>query len=144
MKYFKCGSCQTQYKIDEQKITKSAASVVCVKCGAKNVLRFGPLLTVQSKNEVSQFSLKEGVNLIGRKSPQGEATIKVSDPYVSRKHASISVEQKEGKVFISIEDLESLNGVFNKNKVKLKRKLKYPFTTEDYYIIGLTKLTITY
>ena len=54
------------------------------------------------------------------------------------------VEQNDGKVFITIEDLESLNGTFNKNKMKIKTALKYPFTKEDYFILGLTKISINY
>lgn len=143
MKYFKCGKCQTPYKIDETKIKTTQATVVCVKCGAKNSLRFGPQLTAQSQKGIQQFSLKEGVNTIGRKSEKGNVNIQLNDPYVSRVHALIRLEQFEGKIFISIEDAGSLNGTFNKKKVKIKSALKYPFTIGDYFIIGLTKLSIS-
>lgn len=142
MKLFKCGQCQTPYKIDETKITTTQATVKCVKCGSKNVLRLGPVLRVQSKQGLRQFSLKEGINSIGRKSANANASIQIEDPYVSRDHANLYVENKEGKIFFSIEDKGSLNGTFNKNKTKLKASLKYPITDGEYFIVGLTKISI--
>jgi pSer/pThr/pTyr-binding forkhead associated (FHA) protein len=63
---------------------------------------------------------------------------------VSRKHAVIQLENIDNKLFISFQDLGSLNGSFNKNKIRLKSNLKYPFLSDDYFIIGLTKLTIKF
>ena len=142
MKYFKCGKCQTPYKIDETKITSTQAIVSCISCGSKNVIRFGPTLVAQSKEKVQEFSLKEGVNTMGRKAKTPVADFLIDDEYVSRKHASIHIENRENKLYISIEDIGSLNGTFNKNKIRLKKGLKYPFLPEDYIIIGLTKLTL--
>jgi pSer/pThr/pTyr-binding forkhead associated (FHA) protein len=142
MKFFKCGQCQTPYKIDETKVKTTQCTVVCVKCGSKNILRLGPVLTAHSKQGIKQFSLKEGVNSIGRKSPKTNATIQIEDPYISREHATIHVENKDGKIFMSIEDKGSMNGTFNKNKSKLKAALKYPINNGDYFIVGLTKLSV--
>jgi pSer/pThr/pTyr-binding forkhead associated (FHA) protein len=144
MKHFKCGQCQTPYKIDETKLNTTLVTIVCVKCNSKNTIRLGPVLTVQSKQGIQQFSLKEGVNLIGRKSDKGTAEIKLADQYVSREHAKVYVENRAGKIYLSIEDVGSLNGTFNKSKAKLKTALKYPFTTGDYFIVGLTKISINH
>lgn len=134
--------CQAPYKIDETKITTTQAVVVCTQCGAKNILCMGPVLVAQSKEKVQQFSLKEGINILGRQSKTPQADFLIDDEYISRKHAAINIENRDNKVFISIEDKSSLNGTFNKNKVRLKPGLKYPFMPNDYIIIGLTKLTL--
>lgn len=142
MKFFKCGRCHAPYKIDETKITRTMVEVTCTKCNAKNILRFGPVLITQSKEKVQQFCLKEGINSIGRKAQNSESEFLIEDKYVSRKHAVIHIEVKDKKLFYSIEDKGSLNGTFNKNKVKLKPGLKYPFLPDDYYIVGVTKLSL--
>ena len=144
MKYFKCGQCQTPYKIDETKITSNQAIVVCNQCSAKNVIRFGPILIAQNKDKIQQFNLKVGANSIGRKSKTSESDFLVEDEFVSRKHAVVHIENRDNKIFVSIEDLGSLNGTFNKSKVKLKPGLKYPFSQDDFIIIGLTKLSIKF
>jgi len=142
MKYFKCGKCQTPYKIDESKVNTTQVVVSCTNCSAKNIIRFGPILVAQSKEKVKQFSLKEGVNTLGRNAKNPVADILIDDEFVSRKHAALQIENRDNKIFISIEDSGSLNGTFNKNKVRLKTGLKYPFLPDDYIIIGLTKLTL--
>ena len=142
MKYFKCGQCQATYKIDETKVNSTKAEVICVECNAKNVIRFGPILVCQNKEKILQFNLKVGINFIGRKSANPSSDFLIDDEFVSRKHAIIHVENRDNKLFISIEDAGSLNGTFNKNKVKFKPGLKYPFLQEDYIIIGLTKLSL--
>ncbi|HCY43691.1 MAG TPA: hypothetical protein DHV48_20550 [Prolixibacteraceae bacterium] len=142
MKYFKCGQCQTPYKIDETKIKTVQIFVTCANCGAKNVLHQGPILVAQSKDKTQQFSLKPGANSLGRKSKKPEADILIDDEFVSRKHASIWIENRDNKMFVGLEDQSSLNGTYNKNKVKLKPGLKYPFLPGDYFIVGLTKLTL--
>lgn len=142
MKYFKCGQCQATYKIDETKVTSTQAVVVCTECKAKNVIRFGPILVCQNKEKIQQFNLKVGQNSIGRDSVNSVADFTIEDDYVSRKHAVIHVENRDNKIFISVEDSGSLNGTYNKNKVKFKPGLKYPFLQEDYIIIGLTKLSL--
>lgn len=142
MKYFKCGKCQTPYKIDESKVTTNQVVVSCTNCSANNIIRFGPILVAQSKEKVKQFILKEGVNTLGRNAKNPVADILIDDEFVSRKHASLHIENRDNKIFISIEDSGSSNGTFNKNKVRLKTGLKYPFLPDDYIIIGLTKLTL--
>lgn len=142
MKYFKCGKCQLPYKIDETKLDSTKVLVTCTSCGARNAIQFGPMLVAQSKELRQQFSLKEGVNTIGRKSNTPSADCLIEDQYVSRNHAALHIEHRDNKIFVSIEDRESLNGTFNKNKVKLKKGLKYPFLPDDYIIVGLTKLTL--
>lgn len=142
MKYFKCGQCQATYKIDETKVTSTQAVVVCVECNSKNVIRFGPILVCQSKEKIQQFNLKVGQNTIGRKSANPISDFLIEDDFVSRKHAVIHVENHDNKIFISVEDFGSLNGTFNKNKIKFKPGLKYPFLQGDYIIIGLTKLSL--
>jgi hypothetical protein len=142
MKYFKCGKCQVPYKIDETKISSTQVVVLCNSCGSKNSVRFGPILVAQSKEKIKQFSLKIGENTLGRNAKSPTADCLIDDDYVSRKHATLHIENKDNKIFISIEDTGSLNGTFNKNKVRLKAGLKYPFLPDDYIIIGLTKLTL--
>jgi hypothetical protein len=144
MKYFKCGKCQKSYKIDETRLTNSKITVKCTECGAGNVLRFGAILVVQTKSGVKQFELKMGVNPLGRKSDSSDANIQLEDQFVSRRHAEIHLEERDNKLFVFITDKESLNGTFNKMKARLKTNLKYPITANDYYIVGLTKLSIKY
>jgi predicted Zn finger-like uncharacterized protein len=144
MKYFKCGHCQSPYKIDETKVSSSMIVVKCNQCGTGNVVRFGPVLVAQTKEQTKQFSLKLGENTIGRASDVQQAEIALKDPYVSKHHAAITLEEKDGKVYFFITDVKSTNGTFNRNKVRLKSEIKYPFTPNDYYIIGLTKLTIKF
>lgn len=144
MKYFKCGNCQTPYKIDETKINNTQINVKCNKCAANNIVRLGPVLVAQKKDGVQQYNLKIGENILGRKSKVQEASIVINDDYVSRKHAVIQLENIDNKLFISFQDLGSLNGSFNKNKIRLKSNLKYPFVSGDYFIIGLTKLTLKF
>jgi predicted Zn finger-like uncharacterized protein len=144
MKYFKCGHCHSPYKIDETKVTNSMIIVKCNNCSTGNVVRFGATLVAQTKEQTKQFSLKLGENKIGRSTDNQQLEIVINDPYVSKHHATISLEEKEGKIFFFISDLKSTNGTFNKSKIKLKSELKYPFTFQDYYIIGLTKLSIKF
>ena len=140
MKYFKCGKCQTPYKIDETKISTGKVAVTCSKCQARNILRLGPILVVQYPDKILQFNLKEGVNLIGRSTEGSGACIKIKDKYISRKHAEVILEKINDKVFVSIRDTGSMNGTFTKTKQRLKSGVKYPFTPNDYYIVGLAKL----
>jgi hypothetical protein len=144
MKYFKCGHCKKSYKIDESKVTHSKITIKCVDCGASNVLRFGAILIAQTKTGVKQFELKMGINTLGRKYEKAESVIQLDDQFVSRKHAEITLEERDQKLYAFITDKESLNGTFNKMKSRLKTNLKYPITANDYYIVGLTKLSIKY
>ena len=144
MKYFKCGHCQSPYKIDETKVTSSMIVIKCNQCGTGNIARFGPILVAQTKEQTKQFSLQLGDNIIGRVSDDEQVEISIKDPYVSKNHATIALEEREGKIFFFIRDDKSTNGTFNRNKVKLKSELKYPFTPNDFYIIGLTKLSIKF
>lgn len=142
MKYFKCGKCKEPYQIDETKIPGITAKVTCMKCGAVNAMNFGPQLIVQSKGSLTQFSLKMGANTLGRNSPNSVSEIAINDEYVSKKHASIILENIDDKLVISIIDNNSTNGTFTKMKLKIKSGLKYPFLEDEYFIIGLTKLTL--
>ena len=144
MKYFKCGNCQKAYKIDESKVTSSIVIVECSSCNAKNSVRFGPVLVAQSNASVKQFALKPGENLIGRKSEASNSQILINDEYISRNHASVFIEEKDGKLYAFISDNGSLNGTFNQKKARLKTGLKYPITTKYYYIAGLTKLFLKF
>jgi hypothetical protein len=144
MKYFKCGNCQKAYKIDETKIQSSIVIVECSSCKAKNSVRFGPVLVAQSNEGVKQFSLKIGENTLGRKSDSAKANFLINDEFVSRNHASVFIEEKDGKLFAFISDNNSLNGTFNQKKARLKSGLKYPLTPKDYYIAGLTKLFLKF
>jgi len=142
MKYFKCGNCQAPYKIDDTKITSSTAMVECTNCKARNVIRLGPVIVAQNKNDLKRYSLKLGNNTIGRRCKDSKAEILIDDNYVSRIHATIQLEKKDNKLFFSITDNKSMNGTFNKAKNKIKPGLKYPFNEQDFFIVGLTKITI--
>ena len=142
MKYFKCGKCKEPYQFDETKIPGITAKTACSKCGAVNAMNFGPQLVIQSKGILTQFSLKMGINNLGRNSPNSISDIGINDEYVSKKHASIILENINDKLSISIIDNNSTNGTFTKMKLKLKSGLKYPFLDDEYFIIGLTKLTL--
>lgn len=142
MKYFKCGKCSEPYKFDETKIPGTSAKITCVKCGAVNAMNLGPQLIIESKGSLTQVSLKMGENTIGRNTTNSFSDIGINDEYVSKKHASIILENIDDKLFISIIDNDSTNGTFTKMKLKIKSGLKYPFLQDEYFIIGLTKLTL--
>lgn len=143
MKYFKCGSCQEPYKIDEAQIRTTQIQVNCPQCKAKNILHLGPVLVFQSKDKISKINLKEGDQVIGRKtSNTSKAQILIEDEYMSREHVCITIEKKLGKVFFYIQDLGSSNGTFNKHKQRLKTGLKYAFLPDEYFVIGLTKISL--
>jgi len=144
MKYFKCGNCQKPYKIDENKVENSNVIIQCISCHAKNSVRFGPVLVLQSKYGVKQFALKLGENTIGRKTDSSNLDIEIEDEFISRAHASIFIHEKESKLYAFICDNNSLNATFNQKKTALKPGLKYPMTSKDYYIIGLTKLSLKF
>jgi pSer/pThr/pTyr-binding forkhead associated (FHA) protein len=144
MKYFKCGKCQTPYKFDENVINNSSITIKCNKCGVNNTIRLGPVLIIQTKDQTKKVNLSLGQNTIGRASKNSDAKILLDDQYVSRKHATLHVELVEQKMFFYIEDHSSLNGTFNKTKTRIKPNLKYPFTKDDYFVIGLTKLTVNF
>jgi pSer/pThr/pTyr-binding forkhead associated (FHA) protein len=115
---------------------------ICTKCGSRNAIALDPILIIQSSKEKTQLPLKTGSHIIGRKTDNAAASIQVDDEYVSRKHATLHIEERDGKMYFSVEDLKSTNGTFDKNKKKIKPNLKYPFLPEDYFIIGLTKISI--
>ena len=144
MKYFKCGKCAAPYKIDPSKFRTAKAEVICPKCGTKNVLSLGPVLAIQQEGKFAQIGLKEGIQVIGRKTAQTNANthIFIDDEYISRVHAQVIMELREGKVFFFIVDLGSSNGTYSKNKKRLKTGLKYPFVPGDFFIVGLTKISI--
>lgn len=142
MKYFKCGKCKEPYQFDETKISGTSAKITCTNCGAVNAMNFGPQLIVQSKGSSTQFSLKMGANTLGRNSPNSISDIRINDEYISKNHASIILENLNDKLIISIIDNSSTNGTITKLKLKLKSGLKYPFLEDEYFIIGLTKLTL--
>jgi predicted Zn finger-like uncharacterized protein len=142
MRTFRCGECQTLHKFDESKINSPRFAVKCSKCGARNIVIIGVNLLAQSAEKNEQFLLRLGEHVIGRKSDNAQANLLVDDDYVSRKHATLQIEEREGKLFISIQDLKSTNGTFDKHKKRIKPNLKYPFLIDDYFIIGLTKLSI--
>ena len=99
-------------------------------------------MLIQNPHQNFTYPLKKGLNLLGRKSENNECEIQLNDAYVSRQHAAITLVEKEGKIFIFIEDIDSRNGTFNRKKKPIKKNLKYPFTKNDYYIVGLTKLSL--
>jgi predicted Zn finger-like uncharacterized protein len=144
MKYFKCGNCQAPYKIDEATINKVQVAVNCPKCGVKNIIRLGPFLVVQSKDKIQQFPLKMGKNTLGRKSDSSDSDFQIEDVHVSRSHLEVVLEENQSKIFITLEDKGSLNGTFNKNKLRLKPSQKYPFQKDDFVIVGLSKITLKF
>jgi hypothetical protein len=142
MKYFKCGKCGQAYKIDPTLLKTSQVVIECSHCKAKNILRVGYSLVTVHNGKIQQFMLKFGENKIGRNINNSNADIKLSDEYVSRDHGSIYLEEKEGKVYVTIQDKKSTNGTFNAKKEKLKSDLRYAFLPDAYFIIGLTRLSI--
>lgn len=145
MKYFKCGQCGTPFKIDETTVKASQVACVCTKCNSKNILRFGPHLIVQTKDKpVKQYALTLGTNTFGRKNIDKEKFILVDDKFVSKTHGEILIMEKDGKLFFYIKDAGSLNGIFTKDKTKIPANSLVPFLENDFFIAGLTKLSIKY
>lgn len=143
MKYFKCGKCQTPFKVDETKIKSPIVSIVCASCNTKNTLKFGAFILVQNKEENIEVPIKKGEVILGRKSTNNfENYLYINDKFVSRKHAVIEVKELNGKVSISMKDLESTNGTFDKSKTKLKPGIPVGFSKEDYFIVGLSKVSL--
>jgi len=147
MKNFKCGNCKSLYTIDETKINQPQAVFTCPKCSAKNLIKFGYRLLVVSKDsngaEVKmQFNLKDGINLIGRKSNTPSADILLEDPYISRMHLSITVEKKDSKTYFIMEDLGSSNGTFDNNGKRLDSGKKYPLPPGTSYKIGNCNISL--
>ncbi len=97
-----------------------------------------------SKNGLKQVALKLGENTIGRKTDSSNLDIEIEDEFISRAHASIFIHEKDNKLYAFICDNNSLNATFNQKKAALKPGLKYPMTSKDYYIIGLTKLSLKF
>jgi hypothetical protein len=63
MKIFKCGNCKTPYKLDEKQFNSPEIVVTCLKCGAKNSIKFGPMLVVTTKDgNQARIFLKKGAN----------------------------------------------------------------------------------
>ena len=145
MKYFKCGKCQTPFKVDETALKSPVVSVICKTCTTKNTLRFGGFLLVQNKTETKQIPLKIGVFLLGRKNINNiENFVYVSDEFVSKNHVLISVVEKNSKVSISLKDINSTNGVYDFNKQKIRSGEIYNLNKDNYFIIGLTKLSLKF
>ena len=145
MKYFKCGKCQTPFKVDETALKAPVVSITCKTCSTKNTLRFGGFLIIQNKTETKQIPLKIGEFLLGRKNTNNkENFLYIEDEFVSRNHCIVSIVQNDGKFSVLIEDLNSTNGIFNSQKVKIKTGVKHPFPKDGYFIIGLTKIAIKF
>jgi pSer/pThr/pTyr-binding forkhead associated (FHA) protein len=144
MKIFRCAKCGHPHKFDETGLNAAQVMISCVKCKSRNIINLGPVLIAQSESTSVQFPLKSGENIVGRKSKGTDIGIILGDKYVSRRHANIRLEKNDDKLFISIEDLESTNGTFDRNKKKLKPKLRYPFLPGESFIVGLTKLTLKF
>jgi hypothetical protein len=142
MKYFKCGKCGQAYKIDPALLKTVQVVVQCTHCKAKNIIRAGYTLVAVHEGKIQQFMLKPGENSIGRASNNSKSDINLNDEYVSRSHGSINLEEKEGKVYVTIEDKKSTNGTFNAKKERIKPDLKYAFLQDAYFIVGLTRLSI--
>jgi hypothetical protein len=144
MKVFRCAKCGHPHKFEEAGLNAAQVMISCTKCQSKNIINLGPVLIAQSETKSVQFPLKSGENIVGRNTTGSDVSIDLGDKYVSRRHANIRLEKNEEKLYISIEDLESTNGTYDKNKKKLKPKLRYPFLPGESYIVGLTKLTLKY
>ena len=141
MRIFKCGKCAKPYKLEDEQIKGSVLTVVCAQCNAKNLLKFGVVLIATTASGSRSFLLKEGDNLIGRDN-EDSISVKLDDKYVSRKHAIVCVEKMSSGFAVFIADCQSSNGTLNNKKLKLKPQLKYQFTENDYFVVGLTKLSI--
>lgn len=142
MKIFNCGKCKAPYKLDENQFNGSEIIITCLKCGAKNCIKFGPFLLFSEKDgKQTRYFLKKGENAIGRNSGENDP-LNITDQHVSRKHAIVYAEQLDGKWFFSIEDQKSTNGTYNQQKIRLKPHVKYPFPPDAFYILGLTKVAL--
>jgi hypothetical protein len=142
MKYFKCGKCGQAYKIDPTLLKTTQVVIQCSHCKAKNIIRLGYSLVAVHQGKIQQFVLKPGANSIGRATNGSKPDINLNDDYVSRNHSAVYLEEKEGKVYVTIEDKNSTNGTFNSKKQKLKPDLKYAFLPDAFFIVGLTRLSL--
>ena len=106
------------------------------------------VIHTEGKEKIT-FALKEGKNLIGRKTKKNIPNIAISDKYISRHHAVIYVKQNkkyEYEYFI-VDNADALgkpskNGTFiNGNSNRIAEK-SIELKDNDTIQIGLTKLVL--
>jgi len=144
MKFFQCGGCKKTYKIDPSKAKTPTILIKCTSCPATNKISLKPVLLVQYKDRAERLPLKSGTITIGRKTDSNSVDVPIDDLYVSRKHAVLDLEEKEGKLLLTITDNNSTNGTFNHKKEKIVSGKKLIFSLDEYYIVGLTKISFTF
>jgi len=106
------------------------------------------IIHTENKN-IETFSLKEGRNLIGRKTTKNTPNISISDNYVSRHHAVVFVKQNQKYEYeYSIADnaealgKPSMNGTFVNGNTNRLREKRIPLKDGDTIQIGETKLVL--
>jgi len=144
MKFFQCGGCKKTYKIDPSKAKTATIFIKCTSCAATNEISLKPVLLVQYKDRAERLPLKFGTITIGRKTDLNSVDVPIDDSYVSRNHAALGIELKEGKLLLSITDNNSTNGTFNHKKEKIVSGKKLIFSIDEYFIVGLTKISFTF
>lgn len=119
---FVCDNCKKQFGIRIGKVRLNAANrkeeVVDEKEGTNN---FGNIIVIENIFAYKQvFPLKEGDNLIGRRSKGTDVDIPVetNDSSMDRCHCILNVKRnKQGKIIYTLRDNDSLTGTFLMNEL---------------------------
>lgn len=103
------------------------------------------LVLIKEGQDVSEFPLEDGGNLIGRWDPDTKSFPEVdledfdTDALVSRRHAIITVKANQA----SLEDLGSTNGTFLLGGVKLEPGTSAVVALGGEFIVGNLRLKLS-
>ena len=134
MKRVLCPKCDNYITFDETKYTEGQSLVfICEHCKKQFSIRigksklkannedFGSIVVVENVFGYKQvLPLKEGDNLIGRRSKGTDVDISIetSDPSMDRRHCVINVKRnKQGELIYTLRDNQSITGTFLLNDI---------------------------
>ena len=119
---FICDNCKKQFSIRLGRSKLNAANhrqeVVDETEGTED---FGNIVVIENVFAYKQvLPLKEGDNMVGRRSKGNEIEIPIetNDPSMDRRHCIINVKRnKQGKVIYTLRDNDSITGTFLMNEI---------------------------
>ena len=122
MKRVLCPKCDNYITFDETKYTEGQSLVfICEHCKKHFSIRIGSIVVVENVFGYKQvLPLKEGDNLIGRRSKGTDVDISIetSDPSMDRRHCVINVKRnKQGELIYTLRDNQSITGTFLLNDI---------------------------
>jgi len=146
---FNCPVCGTVNKLDIAKIKKSAnnSDEKTTINTVNNLANAMGWIVVHDENTKQQtYTLKKGVNIVGRKSVSKpcDILIETDDTYMSRNHLAIEISQGTKGLEYLVYDVTSTNGTFingNKDK-KLNQMDRVLLQDGDTIQAGRTKMVL--